>query len=267
MTAHHRGVLVGPHPVVAAVADHPRLARRAMARRRARACAVDLHVGRLVLGARGGNATGGLRARRQQQRRHERAQDGERSAEASSTPDHPIREPFTKLQWSDCLNRRMATAVVQQRKFLVLTAMIFAVAMMFIDQTIVAIAAPAIRVDSRSVDGIAVDHQRLPAGARRAVRARRQAQRRARPSPHRDRGHRRLRDRVGALRRAPRGGAAEAWLIGFRIVQGAFGALHLPGGAGDRRGTFDPPSAGERSPSSSASPARSRRSARSRAAS
>ena len=87
-------------------------------------------------------------------------------------------------------------------KGLVLAAMVFAVAMTFIDQTIVAIAIPNIQKElSLSATGVAVGHQRLPAGAVGAVRVRRQARRRARPPA--DGG-----DRRDRLRRSPRRAAA-----------------------------------------------------------
>ena len=51
-------------------------------------------------------------------------------------------------------------------KNLVLAALVFAVAMTFIDQTIVAIAIPSLQRNLSISGGRAVDHQRLPAGAR-----------------------------------------------------------------------------------------------------
>ena len=86
-------------------------------------------------------------------------------------------------------------------KNLVLAAMVFAVAMTFIDQTIVAIAIPQHPEGAVAVgDRLAVGHQRVSAGAVGAVRVRRQARRRARPPA--DGGDRRgrLRRRVGAVR-------------------------------------------------------------------
>jgi len=59
------------------------------------------------------------------------------------------------------------------RKNLVLAAMVFAVAMTFIDQTIVAIAIPNLRRSCRFGHRVAVDHQRLPARPFGAVRLRR----------------------------------------------------------------------------------------------
>ena len=105
---------------------------------------------------------------------------------------------------------------------------------MFIDQTIVTLAIPASRQGPFAVRDHAVDRQRLPALARRAVHARRQARRRARPgewSRRRDR----LRRLLGAVRRDADGRLGEAWIISFRVLQGAFAAMLFPAGAGDRR--------------------------------
>ena len=66
--------------------------------------------------------------------------------------------------------------IVKPNKQLVLTAMVFAVAMTFIDQTIVAIAIPNIQQQPVAVrDRCAVGDQRLPAVAVGAVRLRRKA--------------------------------------------------------------------------------------------
>ena len=85
---------------------------------------------------------------------------------------------------------------------LTLVAMIFAVAMMFIDQTIVSLAIPQLSERPLALrDRRAVDRQRLPAVARRTLPPRRQARRRPRPSAHgHDRRHR-LRRLLRAVRR------------------------------------------------------------------
>jgi EmrB/QacA subfamily drug resistance transporter len=119
--------------------------------------------------------------------------------------------------------------VAPQRKQLVLTAMIFAVAMMFIDQTIVAIAVPAIDRDlSLSATGAQwiINGYLLALAALFALGGK-------------------LSDVLGHRRTvlvgiagfaltsalcgaAPSGSAGEAWLIAFRVAQGAFGALLFP---------------------------------------
>ena len=112
---------------------------------------------------------------------------------------------------------------------LVLTAMIFAVSMMFIDQTIVSIAAPQIQreLDLTST-GVqwAINSYLLALAALFAFGGR-------------------LADTLGHTRMVvlgilvfagasalcgltPKGGAAEAWLVTFRAVQGAGGALMFP---------------------------------------
>jgi EmrB/QacA subfamily drug resistance transporter len=114
-------------------------------------------------------------------------------------------------------------------KGLILTAMIFAVAMTFIDQTIVAVAAPKIQADlglssSGMQWGINAYLLALAAlfafGGRLADTA----------------GHRRMAV-LGVLIFAgasalcgltPAGRAAEAWLIAFRAIQGAGGAIMFP---------------------------------------
>jgi EmrB/QacA subfamily drug resistance transporter len=114
-------------------------------------------------------------------------------------------------------------------KPLILTAMIFAVAMTFIDQTIVAIAAPQIQADlglssSGMQWGINAYLLSLAAlfafGGRLADTA----------------GHRRMAVLGVVIFAAasalcgltPSGPAAEAWLIAFRAVQGAGGAIMFP---------------------------------------
>src|ERR1700761_4171947 len=86
-------------------------------------------------------------------------------------------------------------------KNLVLVAMVFAVGMTFIDQTIVAIAIPNIQRElSLTATGSQLGDQRLSAGAVRAVCARREARRRARTAPDGCGWCDRLRGHVGALR-------------------------------------------------------------------
>jgi EmrB/QacA subfamily drug resistance transporter len=127
-----------------------------------------------------------------------------------------------------------------QSKGLVLTAMIFAVAMTFIDQTIVSIAAPTVQHDlGLSSSGMqwAINAYLLTLAALFAFGGR-------------------LGDTVGhrtmvvvgviifAVSSAlcgltPRGGAAEAWLVTFRAVQGVGGALMFPAAIAIVVATFD----------------------------
>lgn len=125
-------------------------------------------------------------------------------------------------------------------KYLVLTAMIFAVAMMFIDQTIVAIAVPAIDKDLQLTGTGAqwiINGYLLALAALFALGGK-------------------LSDVVGhrtmvligiagfavasaLCGAAPSSGAGEAWLIAFRIVQGAFGAILFPSALAIAAATFD----------------------------
>jgi EmrB/QacA subfamily drug resistance transporter len=127
-----------------------------------------------------------------------------------------------------------------QSKSLVLTAMIFAVAMTFIDQTIVSIAAPTVQHDlGLSSSGMqwAINAYLLAMAALFAFGGR-------------------LGDTVGhramvvagviifAVSSAlcgltPRGGAAEAWIVTFRAVQGAGGAIMFPSTIAIVVATFD----------------------------
>jgi EmrB/QacA subfamily drug resistance transporter len=127
-----------------------------------------------------------------------------------------------------------------QSRSLVLTAMIFAVAMTFIDQTIVSIAAPTVQHDlGLSSSGMqwAINAYLLALAALFAFGGR-------------------LADTVGhrtmvvtgviifaaasALCGAtPSGGAAEAWLVTFRAVQGLGGALMFPAAIAIVVATFD----------------------------
>ena len=123
---------------------------------------------------------------------------------------------------------------------LILTAMIFAVAMTFIDQTIVSIAAPTIQHDlGLSSSGMqwAINAYLLTLAALFAFGGR-------------------LADTVGHRKMVvlgviifagasalcgatPAGGAAEAWLVAFRAVQGAGGAIMFPAAIAIVVETFD----------------------------
>jgi EmrB/QacA subfamily drug resistance transporter len=115
------------------------------------------------------------------------------------------------------------------RKYLVLTAMIFAVAMMFVDQTIVAIAIPTIQRDlSLTATGSQwiINAYLLSLAALFAVGGKLTDVL----------GHRRM-VIVGIVGfattsalcgAAPTGTGAAVWLIVFRILQGAFGAIVFP---------------------------------------
>jgi EmrB/QacA subfamily drug resistance transporter len=138
-----------------------------------------------------------------------------------------------------------STSTGGRSKGLVLAAMIFAVAMTFIDQTIVSIAAPTVQRDlGLSASGIqwAINAYLLALAALFAFGGR-------------------LADTVGhrtmvvigviifagasALCGAtPKGGAAEAWLVIFRAVQGLGGAIMFPAAIGIVVATFDPRSRG-----------------------
>ena len=122
---------------------------------------------------------------------------------------------------------------------LVLAAMIFAVAMTFIDQTIVSIAVPQIQRElGLSSTGVqwAVNAYLLSLAALFAFGGR-------------------LADTVGHTRMVvlgvvlfaaasamcgltPKGGAAEAWIVTFRVVQGAGGAIMFPAALGTVVQTF-----------------------------
>ena len=127
-----------------------------------------------------------------------------------------------------------------QSRSLILTAMIFAVAMTFIDQTIVSIAAPTIQHDlGLSSSGMqwAINAYLLALAALFAFGGR-------------------LGDTVGHRKMVvlgviifagasalcgatPRGGAAEAWLVTFRAVQGLGGAIMFPAAIAIVVQTFD----------------------------
>jgi EmrB/QacA subfamily drug resistance transporter len=134
----------------------------------------------------------------------------------------------------------LSTSTRGRSKGLVLTAMIFAVAMTFIDQTIVSIAAPTVQHDlGLSSSGMqwAINAYLLALAALFAFGGR-------------------LADTVGhrtmvvigviifagasALCGAtPRGGAAEAWIVTFRAVQGLGGAIMFPAAIAIVVATFD----------------------------
>ncbi len=134
----------------------------------------------------------------------------------------------------------LASRMGGRSKSLVLTAMIFAVAMTFIDQTIVSIAAPTIQHNlGLSSSGMqwAINVYLLALAAFFAFGGR-------------------LADTVGHRKMVvlgviifagasalcgatPRGGAAEAWLVAFRAVQGLGGAIMFPAAIAIVVGTFD----------------------------
>jgi MFS family permease len=127
-----------------------------------------------------------------------------------------------------------------QSKGLVLTAMIFAVAMTFIDQTIVSIAAPTVQHDlGLTSSGMqwAINAYLLALAAFFAFGGR-------------------LGDTLGHTRMVvlgvvifavssalcgltPRGGAAEAWIVTFRVIQGIGGAIMFPAAIAIVVATFD----------------------------
>jgi EmrB/QacA subfamily drug resistance transporter len=127
-----------------------------------------------------------------------------------------------------------------QSRSLILTAMIFAVAMTFIDQTIVSIAAPTIQHNlGLSSSGMqwAINAYLLTLAALFAFGGRLGD----------IAGHRKM-VVLGVIVFAgasalcgatPRGGAAEAWLVGFRALQGAGGAIMFPAAIAIVVETFD----------------------------
>ena len=127
-----------------------------------------------------------------------------------------------------------------QSRSLILTAMIFAVAMTFIDQTIVSVAAPTIQHDlGLSSSGMqwAINAYLLALAALFAFGGRLAD----------IAGHRRM-VVLGVIIFAgasalcgltPSGGAAEAWLVAFRAVQGAGGAIMFPAAIAIVVVTFD----------------------------
>ena len=134
----------------------------------------------------------------------------------------------------------LASRTGGRSKSLILTAMIFAVAMTFIDQTIVSIAAPTIQHNlGLSSSGMqwAINAYLLALAAFFAFGGR-------------------LADTVGHRKMVvlgviifagasalcgatPSGGAAEAWLVAFRALQGLGGAIMFPAAIAIVVGTFD----------------------------
>src|ERR1035441_6007514 len=121
---------------------------------------------------------------------------------------------------------------------LVLAAMIFAVAMTFIDQTIVSIAAPQIQKElNLTATGVqwAINAYLLSLAALFAFGGRLAD----------TVGHRKM-VTLGVIVFAgssamcgltPKGSLAEAWIITFRVVQGAGGAIMFPAALADRKST------------------------------
>src|SRR6516165_3173072 len=134
----------------------------------------------------------------------------------------------------------MSSSAGGQSRSLILTAMIFAVAMTFIDQTIVSIAAPTIQHDlGLSSSGIqwAINAYLLTLAALFAFGGRLAD----------IAGHRRM-VVLGVIIFAgasalcgatPSGSAAEAWLVAFRAIQGAGGAIMFPAAIAIVVVTFD----------------------------
>jgi EmrB/QacA subfamily drug resistance transporter len=144
------------------------------------------------------------------------------------------------LTWEDRMSTISTAGSGVRSKSLILTAMIFAVAMTFIDQTIVSIAAPTIQHDlgltssgmQWAINAYLLTLAALFAfGGRLADIA----------------GHRRM-VVLGVIIFAgasalcgatPSGSAAEAWLVAFRAVQGAGGAIMFPAAIAIVVVTFD----------------------------
>src|SRR6201984_1309622 len=127
-----------------------------------------------------------------------------------------------------------------QSRSLILTAMIFAVAMTFIDQTIVSIAAPTIQhALGLSSSGMqwAINAYLLALAALFAFGGRL-----AHIAGHRKMGGIGVIICAGASAlcgATPAGGAAEAWLVAFRAVQGLGGAIMFPAAIAIVVVTFD----------------------------
>jgi EmrB/QacA subfamily drug resistance transporter len=132
------------------------------------------------------------------------------------------------------------SAIGGRSKGLVLAAMIFAVAMTFIDQTIVSIAAPTIQHDlGLSASGMqwAINAYLLTLAALFAFGGRL-----ADIAGHRTMVVLGVVIFAGASAlcgATPHGAAAEAWLVGFRAVQGAGGAIMFPAAIAIVVATFD----------------------------
>ena len=143
-----------------------------------------------------------------------------------------------------------------QSRNLVLAAMIFAVAMTFIDQTIVSIAVPTIQYELKfEFDWCPMGGQRVHHRAGRAfVLGGRLSD---------IFGHRRM-CTLGVIIFAaasamcgvtPKGSVAEAWIVSFRVVQGAGGAVMFPAAVAIVVQTFPLRERGKALASSSVSPA------------
>jgi EmrB/QacA subfamily drug resistance transporter len=148
--------------------------------------------------------------------------------------------PRHHQNWENTMSQSSTAGVGGQSRSLILTAMIFAVAMTFIDQTIVSIAAPTIQhALGLSSSGIqwAINAYLLTLAALFAFGGRLAD----------IAGHRRM-VVIGVIIFAgasalcgatPSGPAAEAWLVAFRAVQGAGGAIMFPAAIAIVVVTFD----------------------------
>ena len=127
------------------------------------------------------------------------------------------------------VSTQAAAGKKSESKNLALTAMLFAVSMTFIDQTIVAIASPNIQAElglSRAETQWVVNAYLLALAATFALGGRLADVL----------GHRRM-VIVGIVGFAgssalcgatPKGGGAETWIVGFRVLQGVSGAIMIP---------------------------------------
>jgi EmrB/QacA subfamily drug resistance transporter len=144
-----------------------------------------------------------------------------------TTSEHP--EDLGSILESAAEETSPPTSVVHKSTYLALAAMLFAVAMTFIDQTIVAIAAPSIQSQlslSRSGEQWVINAYLLALAAAFALGGRLADVL----------GHRRM-VLIGIVGFAsssalcgacPKGSLAETWMIFFRVVQGISGAIMIP---------------------------------------
>src|SRR6478609_10175694 len=144
------------------------------------------------------------------------------------------------LTWEERMSAISTAASGVRSKSLILTAMIFAVAMTFIDQTIVSIAAPTIQHDlGLSSSGMqwAINAYLLTLAAFFAFGGRLAD----------TQGHRKM-VVLGVIIFAgasalcgatPHGSAAETWLVAFRALQGLGGAIMFPAAIAIVVVTFD----------------------------